>query len=216
MKKVSVVLAEDHAFTLAGMQHALEADGRIVVRAAVPGGVAAIAAARRHQPDVAVLDHALADATGLEVFRELARWVPGTRTVIVTATPSLPVLRGLVQAGVHGLFTKAHPIAAVCDGIVAVAAGRTILPDDLRDRIGPGPDDPVLSPRETEVLHAIAEGLTNDGIAAKLAISPKTVESHRAALMRKLAVNSTASLLVAAVRGGHVDIATVTGPRRAT
>lgn len=200
----TVLIADDHAFTLDGMQRALSAAGLKVLEP-VAGGLAAIARAKTLQPDVAVLDFAMPDATGLEVTFEIRRWSPGTRCAILTGNTGPGPLARLIAADLDGLFLKSMPPAAVVAGIVRVAAGETVIAEEARRLAAASAEAPRLSERETEVLYGIAKGRTNAQIAAVLSISPKTVESHRGLLMKKLGVRSTAALLVTAIRLGLVD-----------
>ncbi len=202
-----VMIAEDHAFTLEGMQHALACRPGIEVCAVARGGVAAIAQSRLHQPDVALLDYAMPDATGLEVFVEINRWSPGTRCIIVTANASPAALAEIVAAGVAGLFTKRCPINAVVDGIHRVARGEHIVSafaSRLLAQAHTG-DGKQLTPREMQILQGIARGMTNAAMASALGISPKTVDSHRSSLMRKLDANSAPALVLAGIRHGLID-----------
>ena len=204
---VRVLIAEDHAFTLEGMQHALAARPGIEVCAVARGGVAAIAQARLHQPDVALLDFAMPDATGLEVFVEITRWSPGTRCIIVTGNGSPAVLAQIAAAGVDGLFTKACPIDAVVDGIHRVGKGGQVVSPGARrlmaQAVAEGQER--LTSRERQVLQGIARGLSNAAMAEALGISPKTVDSHRTSLMRKLDANSAPALVLGAIRRGLID-----------
>jgi len=200
---LKALLADDHAFTLEGMQHALELGGRIEVCAVAANGIAAIALARLHRPDVAVLDLVLPDADGVEVFTEISRWSPKTRCAIVTGSTDPAALERVLRAGVPGLFTKACPTDEVRDGLLRLAAGQTVRSRriaGLVKRPNDQPENDRITPRELQVLQGIAEGMTNAAIAENLAISPKTVESHRASLMRKLDSRSTAALLMQAIR----------------
>ena len=194
-----VIIVDDHGFTLSGMQRLFAEAGFDVVGTA-PGGIEGIALGRRLRPDLAVLDFAMPDATGLEVFAELSRWSPDTRCAIVTGETAPGLLRQLAEAGVHGVFTKATAPADILAGLRLVVQGERVLP------ALPAAPAEVLSMREIEVLQGIARGLTNAGIAEALAISPKTVETHRASLMRKLGVHSTAALLVKAMRDRLIPI----------
>lgn len=202
-----VLIAEDHAFTLIGMQHALAARPGIEVCATARGGVAAIAQARLHKPDVALLDFAMPDATGLEVFVEIARWSPDTRCIIVTGNGSPEVLAQIVAAGVGGLFTKGCPIDAVVDGIHRVAQGEQAVSALARRLLAQAvaEGDYLLTARERQILQAIARGMTNAAMAEALGISPKTVDSHRTSLMRKLDANSAPALVLAAIRRGLIE-----------
>ncbi len=199
-----ILIAEDHAFTAGGIQAALSGEGWTVLPP-VANGLDAIAMAKRHHPAVAILDYGLPEASGLEVFLELQRWAPDTRCVIVTANETPTVLQKIAASGVHGLFPKSvdpvtfkAAIAQIIEGAVIVhPASQAII-----DQAAPGAD---LTARELQVLHALAQGLTTSAIAQELSISPKTVESHRASLTRKLDVSSTPSLLVSAMRMGLVE-----------
>lgn len=202
-----VMIAEDHAFTLEGMQHSIAARPGMEVCALARSGVTAIAQARLHRPDVALLDFAMPDATGLEVFFEIARWSHGTRCIIVTGNGNPEVLAQIVSVGVSGLFTKACPIDAVVDGIHRVAQGERVvsaLAVSLLAQANAASAD-QLTAREQQILQGIARGMSNAAMASTLGISPKTVDSHRTSLMRKLDANSAPALVLAAIRRGLID-----------
>ncbi len=202
-----VLIAEDHAFTLEGLQHALQASGFIDVCATASDGISAIARARIHQPDVALLDFAMPDANGLEVVAEIARWSPATRCVILTGTSSPDVLARIVEAGVAGLFTKGCPANEVLDGVLRVARGERVVSLVAQQVLSQAEAamNLTLTARERQVLESIACGLSNKAIAGILKISHKTVDSHRMSLMRKLGVKSAPALVLAAIRRGLID-----------
>lgn len=199
----TVLIADDHALSLAGLAQALDATAGLRVVACVTCGVDAVAQARALRPDLAVLDYAMPDATGVAVMADLRRWAPGTRVAILTGTEAAPALARMAEAGPDGLFLKATAPDAICAGLLAVAGGRRVIDPAAQAGAGAAPS---LSPREAQVLACIAAGMTNPAVAGQLGISVKTVESHRAALMRKMGVHSTASLLIRAVRDGFVRV----------
>ncbi len=205
---VRVLVAEDHAFAREGLQHALQTSGFVEVCATVPGGIAAIAEALLHRPDVVLFDVAMREATGLEVFAEIARWAPATRCIILTDSESPEVLARIVAAGIAGLFTKGCPVEKVLDGILRVARGERVLSDAAQTilRAAPSAAQPAFTARERQVLQGIARGQTNGEIAAALALSPKTIGSHRMSLMRKLEVKNAPALVLAAIRSGLIDV----------
>ncbi|MCB1334221.1 MAG: response regulator transcription factor [Roseivivax sp.] len=204
MKK-EILIADDHAFTAAGMQAALAALPGVSVLPPVGNGLDAIALAKRLRPALAILDYAMPDANGLEVFVDIRRWSPGTACVIVTASTVPAVLRQIAEAGIDGLFPKAIEPAGFAAAIAQVLAGVRVIHPDMARRIAEADEVAQLTAREIEVLHALARGQTTAAVAKGLGISPKTVETHRASLMRKLDVGSTPSLLVRAMRLGLVD-----------
>lgn len=203
---VEVVIADDHELIVQGMKTTLESHGDITVVGTANNGIEAIALCKKLQPDMVLLDMSMPGATGVEVFTEVRRWSPRTRAAMLTGNPSPALFQMLEDAGVDGLFVKNSPIEEICQGILRIAAGERVISDEARAVIDDTERGEPLTGRELEILQAIAEGLTNNGIADKLSISPKTVDNHRTSLMRKLGVRSTASLIVRAVRDGLVQI----------
>jgi DNA-binding NarL/FixJ family response regulator len=191
---------------LNGLSQALTDFGGFEVVASVTSGLGAISAARKMLPDLLVLDFAMPDANGLEVFIEATRWSPATRTAIVTGTAKHDLLRQLIDAGVHGFFMKTIAPNRLCADLTQVAAGVTVVCAATQTALDQSFGNQKLSTRELEVLQCISHGLTNAKIAERLGISPKTVDSHRTALLRKMNVNSTVSLLIHAVRTGIIDV----------
>ncbi|MFK7752816.1 MAG: response regulator [Sedimentitalea sp.] len=205
MKK-RILLADDHAFLLAGMFQVISSHPELEVVAQASDGIQAISLIKQHRPDCAVLDQAMPGATGLEVVFEARRWVPETRFVIVTGTARASLLDEIRRAGVHGVFLKSAPAAEVCAGVHAVAMGGEALSEAAQKLLDQAEQNQALTARELEVLQAIARGLSNTGASQALGVSAKTIDSHRTNLMRKLGVNSTASLLVRAMRDGLIDV----------
>lgn len=194
---VRVLIADDHALSSAGLQRALETRGFDVLPVC-GSGIEAIARAKAEQPDLAILDHHMPGATGLEVLAELRRWSPATKVVILTGRATEGLLAAMALARPDGVFLKTGRPDALLAGLDRVLGGTRVMPE-----IGPTPA--ALSQRELQVLGCIAQGLSNPAIAERLAISVKTVESHRASAMRKLGVNSTASLVMAGIRQGLIS-----------
>lgn len=169
-------------------------------------GIEAIALVKSVRPDCAVLDLTMPGANGLETFIEARRWSPRTRFVIVTGNHLPGVFRELIEAGIDGLFMKNEAPDAICEGVLAVAAGAKRLSPAVEAAVEAVETREKLTARELEILHAVARGLSNNQMAERFAISAKTIDSHRTSLMRKLGVHSTASLLVRAMRLGLIDV----------
>ena len=202
----TILIADDHALTAQGTRAAIESMFDFEVVGMVSNGIEAIAAIKRHKPDCALLDLIMPGATGLEVMIEAQRWSPQTRVAVITGSPSTGSLQQLVERGAEGIFLKSAPIEELCDGLRDIASGRRVVGAGAEEILARSRGTGELSRREIEVLHCIARGLSNSGIADHLCISPKTVDSHRTNLMRKLNVNSTATLLVQAMRDGLIDV----------
>ena len=200
----TVVIADDHAFTADGIAAALTEMAGFEVVGVAHNGIEAIMLIKKHRPDCAVLDLTMPGANGLEVFIEARRWSPQTRIAIVTGNPSPAMFAQLVESGIDGIFLKNAAPETICAGIRDMARGKRVIAAEVRTAIGAGKTG--LTAREIEVLHGIARGLSNAQIAEALGISPKTIDSHRTTLMRKMGVHSTATLLVRALKDGLIDI----------
>ena len=177
----------------------------MTVLASVTNGIEAISAIRKHRPDIAMLDYNMPGANGLEVFVEARRWSPETRFVLLTGSMQPETLARMVEAGVQGVMLKDGTEAEIVEVVQQVRDGKLVIGASARRMLDAAQKGIPLTEREFEVLQAIARGHTNSSAAAALGVSPKTVDSHRTSLMRKLGVHSTASLLLAAVRAGLLD-----------
>jgi DNA-binding NarL/FixJ family response regulator len=202
----SIVIADDHALTVDGTRSVIESLNGFEVVGVASNGIEAISQIKRLSPDCAVLDLVMPGASGLEVLFEARRWSPQTKIAIVTGSPSAGALRQLAEAGAAGIFLKTGAVEELAAGLRDIASGRSVVSPDVNRYIAEHEARDDLSNREIEVLQCIARGLSNNGIAERLGISPKTVDNHRTNLMRKLEVHSTATLLVRAIRDGLIDV----------
>lgn len=204
-----ILIADDHAFVSWGLAKALSAVEGIDIVGSVSNGIEAIVEIRKTKPDCAILDYNMPGANGLEVFLESKRWSPDTRFVLLTGSATPQTVNRLAEAGVHGVCLKDATETEIVDIVRQVCAGRTAIGASARHLMKSDAASVAVTDRELAVLQAIARGHTNASAAESLGISPKTVDSHRTSLMRKFAVNSTASLLLAAVRAGLLDPASI-------
>lgn len=204
-----VVLADDHPLSLAGLQDALETHHGIKVVGCAANGITALSLIKKLAPDCAVLDLSMPGASGLEVILEARRWSVPSRYVVVTGNSSPRILHELERAGVHGVFLKSAPIDEICNGILAVAKGGTVISQPVQKILAATKQASTLTTRELQVLQAIARGMTNRAASEDLGISAKTIDTHRTNLMRKLGVHSTATLLVRAMRDGLIDVSDI-------
>ncbi len=203
--KTRVLIADDHAFVSWGLAKALSAVANIDIIGSVTNGIEAIVEIRQSKPDCAILDYNMPGANGLEVFLEAKRWHPDTRFILLTGTATTQAVKSLVDAGVHGVCLKDSDPDEIVDLVRQVCAGRSVIGRSARQLLEAAVERVALTEREMSVLQAIGRGHTNASAAEALGISPKTVDTHRTTLLRKFGVNSTASLLLAAVRAGLLD-----------
>ena len=203
--RTRVLIADDHAFVSWGLAKALSAIENIEIVGSVTNGIDAIVEIRKARPHCAILDYNMPGANGLEVFLEAKRWSPETRFVLLTGSVTAQTMNALVEAGIQGLGLKDSTEAEIIELVRQVCAGKTVIGASARRLLKTSVEPVVLTDRELAVLQALARGHTNASAAEALGISPKTVDTHRTNLMRKFAVNSTASLVLSAVRSGLLD-----------
>jgi two-component system response regulator NreC len=210
----SILIADDHPVFRSGLRGVLERDGFAVVGEAADGD-AALAAALRLAPQVVVMDLSMPGRPTREVAAELLARLPGSALVILTMHEDPRYLREFLRLGVHGYLLKKSTGGELAQAIrTALAGGRYVDPalagTLLGGMLAPAPaagtgpgEEP--SAREREVGGLLALGHTNQEIAERLALSVRTVESHRAALMRKLGLATRADLVRWALAQGLLD-----------
>lgn len=204
-----IVIADDHPLSLNGLATALSDMPGLEVAGCAENGIKAIALIKTLAPDCAVLDLTMPGASGLEVVLEARRWSPDTQFVVVTGVNTPAALRELVRANVQGIFLKTSDANEICNGIARVVGGEQVFSDEVQRALDAAEQADGLTAREIQVLQAIARGLTNQAASDALGVSPKTIDTHRTNLMRKLGVRSTASLIVRAMRDGLIDVADI-------
>lgn len=205
-----VFLADDHEIVRDGVRALLEREGFEVVGEAAEGH-AALRAVAALGPHVAVFDVSIPLLNGIDAARELRIANPRTRVVLLTQFADVMYVLAALRAGVRGYVLKTEAAADLCRAIREVAAGRTYLSPAVSGTVvehcltaGEEERDP-LTRRERQVLQLVAEGRTTKEIGGLLGISAKTAECHRVALMSKLDLHDTASVVRYAIRRGLVQ-----------
>jgi DNA-binding NarL/FixJ family response regulator len=207
-----VLIADDHELVREGLRRVIEAGGDLTVVAEAKDGREAVALAREHRPDVAVIDLRMPGVSGEEATRRITRRERRTKVLVLSAHEEWDRVRGALEAGALGYVVKSAAASELVDAIHALCEGRAYLSPAVAHQVvdafgvGGAPPSPLtqLTEREREVLALIAEGLSSKEIAARLGHSPKTAETHRASLMRKLGVHKTSALVRIAIREGLV------------
>lgn len=202
----TVIIADDHPFIIDGMESLIREEPGLDFIGRASNGIEAIALIKKTQPDCALLDLSMPGANGLEVFLEAKRWSPKTRFVIITGISAAALFHQLYDVGIDGLFVKNEVPASIIEGVLQICDGKRIISPEAMQEIENSRQHQNLTKREIEVLNALAEGLSNKAVADKLGVSPKTVDTHRTNLLRKMNVNTTAALLVKAMREGLLDV----------
>jgi len=213
---IRVLVVDNHALMCAGLRLLLrEMDGIEFVGEAGDGR-AAIDAVRRLHPEVALIDLILPRMNGLEAIRRIHALDPAVRIVALSMHSGTEYVGAALRAGACGYLVKDAAPQELENAIREAAAGGSYLAprisreavEAVLDRLaesGAAPD--ILTPRQREVLQAIAEGESTKQIAFRLGLSPKTVETHRAMLMSRLGVREVAGLVRWAIRNGVISTA---------
>jgi DNA-binding NarL/FixJ family response regulator len=217
MGNIRVLLAEDHTIVRKGLRSLLEDEEGIEVIGEAEDGREAIKLAEKLHPDIVVMDIAMPGLNGLEATRQLRKLHPEIKILILSVYANEEYVFQTLQAGAEGyLVKKAAPselilaIKAVHQGnsFLSPSISRTVIDEYIRraEEISEGDDAfKNLTARETEVLQLIAEGRKTREIAELLYISIKTVETHRAHIMDKLGIRSTAELTQYAISKGIIS-----------
>jgi DNA-binding NarL/FixJ family response regulator len=217
MKRITVLLAEDHTVVREGFRKILELEDDFEVVGEAEDGRQAVAMVKKLHPAVVVMDIAMPVLNGLEATRQILKAVPSTRILILTAHNDDAYVKSATESGAVGFLLKQASARFLSEGIREVNKGHTffgpfiakLLPERERkslDRAGQSkPRKGRLTSREMEVFQLIAEGKANKQIAAELGIGIKTVETHRERLMEKLNIHSIAGLTRLAVAMGIIE-----------
>jgi len=208
----TIVLADDHHIVRQGLRALLEAEPGLRVVGEAGDGLETLQLVERLQPDLLVLDLVMPGLGGLEVARRIGRHAPRTRVVVLSMHANEAYVLEALRAGVAAYVLKQSTADELVRAVRAASAGQRYLSPPLSERAIEAylekaretALDPyeTLTNREREVLHLATEGLTNAEIADRLVVSPRTVETHRANLMRKLSLRSQTDLVRYALQRG--------------
>lgn len=200
----SVVIADDHAIIRDTVRRTL-AEHEYNVVAEPENGLETVVAIREHQPELLILDISMPLANGSDIVSDILHWSPKTKIVVLTGIVAPGILATMVNAGVHGVFSKTDPLEKLIDSLPLIFKGAKIIAPELVETIEQGQASSQLTQRETQTLNMMLRGKSTKEMAELMFISPKTAEKHRASLKRKLNVSTTAELLARALEDGLID-----------
>jgi DNA-binding NarL/FixJ family response regulator len=205
-----VLIADDHMLVRHGIRALLASADGVEVVAEASGGREAIELALSTRPDVILMDVHMPDLNGLECTARIVKQVPGTRVLILSVTTNEEYVAHALRAGASGYLLKDADRFELLLAINAVHRGETYFSpaaasSAARLAMRGAPDTPALTPRLREILQLVALGASTKDIAARLNLSVKTVESHRAELMNRLGIRDVAGLVRYAIRTGVIS-----------
>ena len=189
MKKISILIADDHEVVRSGLAAIFGFQKDFSVVGEARNGDEAVRLARRHRPDVVVMDLVMPVKDGVEATREIAAEVPTARILILTTFATSADLQRALEAGAAGAVSKDAPNRELVSAIRAVAQGERAVSSDIENQLSAA-ETPNLTDRQREILEALTRGLSNLDIAKMCGISEDGVKAHMKALFAKLNVSN--------------------------
>jgi DNA-binding NarL/FixJ family response regulator len=215
MKRITVLLAEDHLIVREGFRSLLKSESDIEVVGEAQTGRQAVALAKKLRPAVIVMDIAMPLLNGLEATRQIRQAIPGAKVLMLSAHNDDAYVEQAIAFGAVGFLLKQTSSNDLSRAIREVEKGNTFFSPSiakrLHEQVSPAGGRPLrkrvarLTSRELEVLQLIAEGQPNKQVADELGISIKTVEKHRQTLMQKLNIHEVAGLTRYAIGAGFIE-----------
>ncbi|MDQ2714203.1 MAG: response regulator transcription factor [Chloroflexota bacterium] len=214
--KIRILLADDHTILRAGLKMMLNAQPDMEVVGEAHDGRQAIQEAQRLQPDIVLMDITMPSINGIEATRQLKKLLPDARVLILTMHENDEYIFQALRAGASGYLLKEAADTDLIYALHIIQSGQfylspiaqSVMVGDYLQRVHAGEEKDSyssLTEREREILKLVAEGFTNNKIAERLIISPKTVDTHRTHIMDKLNLHSRAELVKYAMRRGLLE-----------
>ena len=204
---IRILIADDHAVVRSGLRTILDAHPNLEVVAEAADGNEAVHKAIETTPDIAVIDYSLPLINGIEVTRQIRAQLPKTEVLIFTMHDNESLIQDVMKVGARGYLLKSDAGRDLISAIAALAIHKPFFTAKVSEsfvKASKAMRSPLTN-REVGVVQLIAEGHTNKHIARLLNISLKTVETHRASVMRKLNLSSSADLVRYAIRNNLVE-----------
>jgi DNA-binding NarL/FixJ family response regulator len=216
MSSLRIVVVDDHAVVRRGVRALLESQPGWEISAEATTGRQAVEVAKRLQPDVVVMDLSLPELNGLDATRQILKESPRTEVLVLTMHHSEELARNVLQAGARGYILKSDADESLIAAVDTLRQHKPFLTSKVTEfvlddylRRSEEQDDrtphTILTAREREIIQLLAEGHSNKETASALGISVKTIEAHRANLMRKLHLRSLSDLVRYAIRNKIVQ-----------
>jgi DNA-binding NarL/FixJ family response regulator len=209
MTPLRIVIVDDHAVVRRGVRALLESQPEWEIVGEAATGREAVDLAKRLEPDIVIMDLSLPELNGLDATHQIVKASPRTEVIVLTMHHSEELARNVLQAGARGYVLKSDAdqnlIAAVESlrqhkPFLTAAVTEFVLDDYIHRKDEGAVEHTVVTPREREIIQLLAEGRSNKETAAALGVSVKTVEAHRANIMRKLRLRSVSDLVRYAIR----------------
>ncbi len=203
---IRVALVDDHSLVRDGIKALLSVMPRLDVVGEAENGAQAIEMVGRSQPDLLLMDISLKDMNGLELTRLLGKQYPSLKILILSMYDNYEYVSESVRSSASGYVLKNAPSREIIAAIEAIISGGTFYSAEIAQRLATNPNtDSELTPRESQVLAKMVQGLNNKEMARELDISVRTVETHRLSIRRKLNIDKPAALVKYAIDHGIIS-----------
>ncbi len=215
MKPIRILLADDHALILGGIRALLKEIEGVTIVAEANNGRDAVALARAEKPNLVIMDISMKELNGIEATAQILAEVPETRVLILSMHTTEDFVRRALKAGAAGYLVKDSAPLELRMAIEAIMRGELYISSRVSRHLVSGMVDGAgqgkssidsLTPRQREILQLVAEGKSTKEIAFVLEVSIKTIETHRSALMERLAIHDIAGLVLYAARHRLVSL----------
>ncbi|MFW0756723.1 response regulator [Pseudomonas sp. H11T01] len=203
---IRIALVDDHSLVRDGIRALLAVMAPLEVVGEAESGAQAIEMVSRTKPDLLLVDIGLKDMNGLELTRLLRREYPSIKILILSMYDNYEYVSESVRSGASGYVLKNAPSREIIAAIEAIASGGTFYSAEIAQKLAADRHtDSELTPRESQVLCKMVQGLNNKEMARELDISVRTVETHRLSIRRKLNIDKPAALLNYAIEHGLIS-----------
>jgi DNA-binding NarL/FixJ family response regulator len=218
-QKKSILIVDDHPLFREGLKSMLERDRRFTVVGEAGTGQDGLTLAKKIEPDMVLIDVSLPDISGINLTYDIRKALPNAHIIIVSMHSKIDYIAEAFQAGATGYVSKDSASDMLLQGLEKVANGEFFMDSSISHKVIEkltklpvreakvfDDDYSSLTPREQEVMRMLAEGASPKEVGSRLYISPKTVENHRANIMKKLNLKGTMELVRYAARIGLIDV----------
>ncbi len=198
--KIKILIADDHAIVRIGLSALLKTESDLSVVGVAKDGEEAVAEALRLKPDVIVMDLMMPKKNGVEATAEIHEKLPETKIVILTTFAASDGIKHALDAGATGAVMKTAEDAELVSIIRTVAAGGTVISDEIQQLLTEDPPAEELTPRQLEILESVTRGFTNADIAKQLGLREQSVKEHISAILVKIGAANRSEAVAIAMR----------------
>ncbi|MBR2982191.1 MAG: response regulator transcription factor [Kiritimatiellae bacterium] len=206
MKKLRILIADDHAIVRFGISTLINSTGDMEVTAMASNGEEAVETARRLAPDIVIMDLMMLKKDGIAATQEIKESLPETKILLLTTFSTSDGIAAALKAGASGAILKSSENDELISALRRIAAGESVISDEVADLLCCDPPLPPLSHRQIQILEEMAKGRSSKEIADKLKLQKDSVDKYVHNLMRKINASSRTEAVAIALKKRLLDI----------